>query len=253
MEHTEEAVESTAALVGAAGGAGATRLSVEVGAALAGDGRRVVVFDAALGTQGLCDYVEGSIGTDFTELLVDPGIRTEAATVEYLTAGSGELQLCPARGAFERVARAKTPEAAGRLESTIRDAGVAFDHVVVDTPPVATNPAVAAVAAVERVGVVTPGTPRGADALQRTRGRLADVGTAPDLVVANRAGEDHPIGDADVVVPEYVEADPADAPVCDPVSGGPFEDAVVELAGELFGIDLGTPEEPGVIGGLLDR
>jgi MinD-like ATPase involved in chromosome partitioning or flagellar assembly len=250
MEYTDEAIDSTAALVGAAGGAGATRLSVEAGAALARDGRRVAVFDVALGTQGLADYVDGSIGTDLTELLVDPDVRTREATVEYLTAGRGELHLCPARAAFERIARAKTTEAAGRLESAIRDAGVAFDHVIVDTPPVATNPAVAAVTSTERVGVVAPATPRGADALQRTRGRLADVGTEADLVVTNRG--DGP-ADADIAVPESERADPADAPVCDLGSGGPFEDAVVELACELFETDVERSEGSGVIGGLLER
>lgn len=248
----EASEAATAALVGAAGGAGTTRLSVEVGAALARDGRRVVVFDAALGTQGLADYVEGSVGTDLTDRLVDPDVGTRAATVEYLTAGPGELRVCPARAAFERIARAKTTEAARRFESAIREAGVAYDHVVVDTPPVATNPAVAAVTSVERVGVVAPSSPRGADAVQRVRGRLADVGTEADLVVANRAGGDHPV-DADLAVPESEETDPVDAPVCDLGSGGSFEDAVVELACELFETDVERSDAPGVIGGLIDR
>jgi MinD-like ATPase involved in chromosome partitioning or flagellar assembly len=253
MDYTVEEIDSTAAVVGATGGAGTTRLTVEVGAALARDGRRVAVFDAAFGTQGLGDYVDGSIGTDVTDMLTDPGVRARDAMVEYLTAGRGELHLCPARAAFEGIARAKTAEAAGRFESAIRDAGVSFDHVIVDTPPIASNPAVAAVTSVERVAVVTPGSPRGADALQRTHARLADVGTDPDLIVANRAKADHPVDGADVVVPTDAADDPADAPVCDLGSGSPFENAIVEIARELFHADVETEEDAGVIGSLIDR
>lgn len=252
MDHTDEEIASTAALVGATGGAGTTRLCVEVGGALARNGQRVIVFDAAIATQGLADYVNGSIETDVTALMEAPDVRTRDVAVGYHVAGPGELFLCPARASFQRIASAKTTAAAQRFEPAIRDAGVSFDHVIVDTPPVASNPAVAAVTAVDRVGVVTPATPRGVDALQRTRGRLADVGTAADVVVANR-GTDHPVGDADVTIPECDATHPTDAPVSDREGAGAFERAVVVLATELFDTDLPIPEETGLIGGLLDR
>lgn len=54
------------ALVGATGGAGATRLALEFGATLARDGRSVLVADAAYATQGLATAVPGRIGPDVT-------------------------------------------------------------------------------------------------------------------------------------------------------------------------------------------
>ncbi|PSQ57111.1 hypothetical protein BRD18_07905 [Halobacteriales archaeon SW_7_71_33] len=56
---TETEAAGVAALVGAAGGAGTTRLTVETGALLARGGERVAVFDAAFDTQGMVDHVEG--------------------------------------------------------------------------------------------------------------------------------------------------------------------------------------------------
>lgn len=55
-------IPTTIALVGATGGAGTTRLSLELAAALATDGRDVAVLDAAFATQGLSDYVSGTLG-----------------------------------------------------------------------------------------------------------------------------------------------------------------------------------------------
>lgn len=61
----------TAALVGAVGGAGTTRLAVEVGALLAADGDAVAVLDAAFATQGLGDYLDGRLDPDLTALVTD--------------------------------------------------------------------------------------------------------------------------------------------------------------------------------------
>jgi len=172
---------TTAALVGATGGGGTTRLAVELGATLARDGREVAVLDAAFATEGLARHVSDRIDPDLTELLVAEadrsladGLREHPVTADL----PGRLELFPAHAPFERLARAKTADAAKRFEALLNDAAENFDHVLVDAPPVAANQAVAAVTAAERVAVVAPASERGVDALQRTRGRVADVGAS---------------------------------------------------------------------------
>jgi len=129
---------TTLALVGATGGAGTTRTAVELAALGARDGRDVAVVDAAFTTQGLSEYVSGRIGTDLTTLVTDetgaslsagtyPIARWEteapAATAAAATPGPpGRADVIPARAPFERVARAKTAEAA-RLGATDRRGG----------------------------------------------------------------------------------------------------------------------------------
>ena len=181
----------TLALVGATGGAGTTRTAVELAAVGARAGHDVVVLDAAYATQGLSEYVSGRIGTDLTTLLTDdPDASLSAATYPIAVdddargALDGRADMVPARAPFERVARAKTAEAARALERRLDEAAAAYDAVVVDTPPVASNQAVAVVTTVDRVAAVRPATPHGRDALARLYGRVADVGSSVDATVA---------------------------------------------------------------------
>lgn len=178
-----------AAFVGAAGGVGTTRLTVECGATLARDGRDVAVFDAAFATQGLASYVEGPIEADVTALLTG---EAELGDVLYDRPADlpGTLALCPARAPFERLARAQTAGAAQRFESQIAAASLSHDVVLVDTPPIAGNQAIAAVNAADHVVTVTSDTPRGRDALPRTYDRLDDIGVCSRTVLVNRAKDD---------------------------------------------------------------
>ncbi len=248
--------ESTVAVVGVCGGAGATRLTVEAAATLARAGRDVLAVDVAFGTQGLSDYVPGEIDPDATAVLAEDEPLAEA-TVDLQWGTDGRVAACPARAPFERLARAGTAGAARSLERVLATARERFDAVLVDTPPIATNPAVAAVTAADRVGLVTPASDRGVNALQRVRGRLADVGAGADVVVANRADVvvanradgDHPVGSADVAVPtsDATGAERAPAAV-DPDSA--FAPAVARSTEALVDepLDLAFPED-----GLLER
>jgi len=239
---------TTAALAGTAGGAGATRLTVEVGATLARAGRSVAVLDVAFATQGLAQYVPGRIDADVVDLVADDDPRPADAAVDLQTDTEPRLVAVPSRAPFQALARAKTAGAAERFETVLDRLDEAFDRVVVDVPPIATNPAVAAVTAAERVALVTPGTDRGVDSLQRSRARLTDIGTAPDLAVANRTA-DPPDGSIDLAVPESEAAAVADAPAC-LSPDDEFAPAVAALAGELFeeSLDLEFPEPD-----LVDR
>ncbi|MFC7081749.1 MinD/ParA family ATP-binding protein [Halorussus caseinilyticus] len=244
---------STAALVGATGGAGTTRLAVEVGTTLARDGREVAVLDAAFATEGLARHVSGRVEPDLTSVLTEnrplaDGLREHSATTDL----AGRLELCPARAPFERMARAKTADAAQRFETLLAEAGESFDHVLVDAPPVAANQVVAAVTAAERVAVVAPASERGVDALQRTRGRVADVGASADAVVANRASEDQPLRSADAAVPESEATGVENVPASvgdgntDPESG--FAPAVAHAAEVVFDAELELEfEESGLL------
>ena len=228
-----------AAFVGVAGGAGATRLAVETAAVLARDGASVGVLDAAFATQGLSQYVAGRIDADVTALLADEDVAPADARYDLAgdTAGdrapdaAGELAAYPAFAPFEALAGAKAPAAAERLGARLDELAATHDYVLVDTPPVASNQAVAAVTSADRVAAVLPPGDRGVDSLQRARGRLTDVGSEFDLVVANRASEVYP--DADIAVPEHGDGGVPDAPVA-LTGGGEFTAAVAALAESVF-------------------
>jgi cellulose biosynthesis protein BcsQ len=266
---------STAALVGATGGAGATRLAVELAATLARDSRDVAILDAAFDTEGLARHLSGRIDPDVTELLTDDpavqdrpaaenqsrpadrpladGLRDHAATPDL----AGRLALCPARAPFERMARAKTADAAQRFEALLAEVAEEFDQVLLDTPPIGANQAVAAVTAAERVAVVAPAGERGVDAVQRTRGRVADVGASVDAVVANYAEGDHPLRSADAAIPESEVASVEGVPSTvggtdgDPESG--FAPAVAHAAEVVFDAELDVEfDEPGLLDLDLD-
>lgn len=238
------AEERTVAVVGACGGVGATRLTVETAATLARAGRAVCVLDVTLATQGLAGHVAGRVDPDLTRVLVEEA-AVEDALVELDLDVAGRVAAVPARAPLERLARAQTAGAARRLTDLL-DRTHGFDAVLVDAGSVATNLSIAAVTAADRVGVVTLADERGADALQRVRGRLADAGEAADVVIANRADEEGPL-DADAVVPAGDVRAPSAVPAC--VDPDPeFAPAVARAAETLVGasLELEFPE-----GGLL--
>jgi cellulose biosynthesis protein BcsQ len=244
---------TVAAFVGATGGAGTTRTTVEVATALAADGRDVAVLDAAFATQGLAGYVAGRIDPDLTTLLVDAdGADDRTGRAADLRAGlygfdagdvPGEVVVCPAYAPFTRLARAKSAAAAERFESLIRTAADRFDHVLVDVPPIAANQAVAAVTAADAVAVVAPATDRGAEGVQRCHERLEDVGSGASVVVSTR-GE---LETADVGVPATDADGVAAAPAC--LDGGEFGAAIERVAAAVTGREL--RETGGDDGGLL--
>ena len=194
----------TLAFVGAAGGVGTTRLTLETATLLARDGRDVAVLDAAYATQGLADHTPGRIDPDMTVLCLEDR-PLEAGLLDRRLEAAGRLAVCPARAPFERLARAKTPEAAEAFEDRIAEAERAFDHVLLDVPPVAANQAVAAVSAADAVAVVADAA-RARDALPRARDRLVDIGVNPTATVVTRT-DGHP--DADAVVPALEAETPA--------------------------------------------
>ena len=234
---------STRCFLGAVGGAGTTRLTLETGALLARDGRSVAVLDAAYATQGLADHLPGRIDPDVTELVCsEPSL--DAGLIDLDLDAPGRLAVCPARAPFERIARAKSPGAAEHFERLLAAAAEEFDRALVDVPPVAANQSVAAVTAADGVTVVAPDTRRGRDAVPRTRDRLADLGVGAVSVLYNRTGD--PPADADAAVPEC-SVPPAHVPVC-AAGDGAFPAAVAESAAALLGVDLDAAvESPGPI------
>ncbi|MFD1513298.1 ParA family protein [Halomarina rubra] len=247
---------TTLSLVGAVGGAGTTRTTLELAGVLARAGREVCVLDAAYATQGLADYVPGRIDTDVTALCAD-GTTEDLTDAPALATGlldldggadAGRLAVCPARAPFERLARAKTPEAAQRFGALVETAAESFDHVLVDVPPVAANQAVAAVTTTDRVALVAPDTARGHDGLARQHDRLADVGApAPETVLT--FGETADSDDGAVAIPECEVAAPADVPVTTD-GDGPFVASVAAACETLLdeSLDLDTDG-----GGVFDR
>lgn len=242
---------TTLSLVGAVGGAGTTRTTLECAAFLARTGRDVAVLDAAYATQGLADHCSGRLDTDVTGLCTDDaGTRPLAAGLVDVETDddTGRLAVCPARAPFERLARAKSPEAAQRFASLVETAAESFDHVLVDVPPVAANQAVAAVTTTDRVALVAPDTPRGHDGLARQRDRLADVGAPdPETVLTFADGDENETVAG--TIPEHATTDPREVPVS-LTEDGPFVVGVAETCETLFdeSFDLDTDGS-----GLLDR
>ncbi|MFC7072668.1 ParA family protein [Halovenus rubra] len=158
-----------ATVVGAAGGVGTTRVTVECGATLARAGHDVAVVDVAFGTQGLRSYIESDITADVTALLTE-----EASLGDVLydlpVDTPGRLAVAPVRAPLERLARAQTIGAARHLERQLAASSLSYDVVLVDTPPLNGNHAIAAVNTAEKVGLVTADTSRGRDSLAMMRG-----------------------------------------------------------------------------------
>ncbi|SDX79114.1 AAA family ATPase [Halobellus clavatus] len=229
--------------VGATGGAGTTRTVVEVAAALAADGQDVCVVDAAFATQGLADYLTGRLAPDVTALVTDDRDADLAAGLVDLDVdgAAGRLAALPANAPFERLARAKSVDAARALEARIETAAARFDHVLVDVPPIAANQAVAAVTVADSIAIVAPATERGAAATQRTHERLADVGVDAALVVSTRGA----IETADVEIPTAAQAD-----VSRPTGGeaeGAFGEAIDRVAAAVTGAELAPADDGGVL------
>ncbi|WP_396610928.1 ParA family protein [Haloferax sp. S1W] len=233
-------VPTTAALVGTTGGAGATRLTFELATALAADGRDVAILDTSFATQGLSDYVAGDLSPDATALLTDAADEPlGAGLVDVDTDTDGRVAACPADAPFERLARAMTSGAAQAFEGRIEEATDEFDHVLVDAPLFASNPAIGAATTCDHVALVAPATDRGADAVGRLTARASDVGADVDAVISTFGALD----DADVVVPETDAGGVADAPAWR--DDAEFAASVAAVASVLFDIDLADALDSG--------
>ena len=239
------------AFVGTTGGAGTTRTTVELGGVLARAGRSTLVLDLDFATQGLSRFVDGRIDPDATALLAEENVPLSECVHGVPVEGEGRLDLLPSFAPFSGIADAKTSAAGARVGERLDDAGEAFDHVLLDVPPVVSNQAVGGVTAAEAVAAVIPPTDRGVAALQRERGRMADVGTEFDHVIAVGTDAGGAPPDADHRVPAL----PGDAPANGPItleSTGPYTARLAEIAGALFDDDdLGSAVDAKP--GLLDR
>lgn len=234
---------SLLALVGVTGGAGTTRLTVEIAATLARTGRSVAVVDAAYATQGLSTYVPARIDHDLTAVVTGEAAVEDARYSLDLDI-DGRVDCWPAAAPFERIARAKTPESAQELERVIGDATNRADHVLLDVPPIAANQAVAAVTSVRHRTLVVPATRRGADLLPRQQGRLRDLDVPATSIVATRTDADRAISldDADHAIPG------ADHTVTQPACLDPdatFAPAIADATEALLDVDLGLTFEDG--------
>lgn len=243
---------SSLALLGAVGGAGTTRTCLEFGGMLARDGRSVVILDAAYATQGLSDHVD-QIACDITQLVLEDealssGLVDLYEEPENSTGGKrGRIACCPARAPFERIARAKTASGAQRFEKLIEEAERSFDHVLIDTPPVASNQAIAAVTRADRIGIVAPGTQRGSDGLARIRDRLADITVERKALRTIRTGSERDAAEKnwDTVITAPDVTDPARVPTSGE-SDSEFARSVAESVEWVLDVDLSVEFSNGV-------
>lgn len=230
------------AFVGTVGGVGTTRTVLELAGLLADRGSDVLVFDLDFATQGLSRHVGESVSPDATELLADPETDLETALLDWTLEGPGRLSLMPAVAAFPTIAEAKSAAAAERVGDRLDEAAEDFEWVLLDVPPVVSNQAIGAVTAVDRIVLVIPPGDRGVDALQREKGRLADVGASAEGVLAVGDGPVPP--DATAAIPSL----PANAPDHRPVTleaRGSFTRQVASAAEALLDTDLAVSEAGG--------
>jgi len=244
----------TAALVGVAGGAGTTRTAIEVAGVLARAGRSVLVLDLDFATQGLSQSVRGRIEPDATALLTDPDLTVADAAIAWDVLTDGRLDVIPAFAPFVDVAEAKSQPAAERVGDRLREATGTYDHVLVDVPPVVANQAIAGVDAVDRVAAVLPPTDRGVDSLQRTRGRLEDIGTTLDVAIATQTTAAEAPPDVDAAVPD-LPAKPAPDQPTSLTADVSAVDVVADTAGALFDVDVavGSKRDRSVLDGVRKR
>ncbi|MFB6086394.1 MAG: AAA family ATPase [Halodesulfurarchaeum sp.] len=239
--------------VGTVGGAGTTQSILEIGGVLARGGDRVLVFDLDFATQGLAQHVEGAVGVDSTGLVADSDRELEAAIREWDMDGSGRLELVPSRAPFVDIAAAKSAAAGERVGARLAEAAERADWVLVDVPPVVSNQAIGAVTSVDQVVAVLPPSDRGVDALQRERGRIADVGGSFDAVLTVGPGEPPP--DATAHIPERPSGAPSHRPAT-LAPGGAFARAVSQATTALLGVSVEMAEPSGPLdrlGELGDR
>ena len=117
--------------------------------------------------------------------------------------------------------------------------------MLVDVPPIAANQAVAAATTCEQVALVVPPGDRGTDATGRLRERLADLGTAADVVAAVRTDESTV---ADVVLPTTESP----APAC--LADERYGRAVASLVSRLLERDVhGVGNASGLWSGVSER
>ncbi|MFB6113557.1 MAG: ParA family protein [Halodesulfurarchaeum sp.] len=232
----------SAAFVGVVGGAGTTRTVIELGGALARDGRSALVFDLDFATQGCSRFVDERIDPDATALLGDPDVSLTDAVHDLPVPGTGRLGIVPAHAPISEIAGAASSAAGERVAERLEAASDIFDHVLFDVPPVVSNPAIGGVTAADTVIAVIPSTQRGVDSLPRERGRLADLGRAFDLVLGIGQTDLPPDGDA------AISTLPETAPEFRPVTlegGGSFVERVRGVAETVFDVTLDDPPDSG--------
>ena len=224
----------TTAVVGASDGAASAQLCLALGHTLAAADRSVLLLDVDADTQPLARYTPGAIETEFSQVLLGDAALEEA--VSPIETDGRRLAISPFRAPFTRLARAKAPEAAQRLAPILDDATAQYNHVIVHTPPVGSNPAVAAITETSTTALVTRADERGLDALYAMQGRVEDIGTEPATTVAT--GRQAHADAVDVVLPDVTPDMPSPADLSSVSTQ--TRAALATLADRLCGVDVST-------------
>jgi len=223
------------AVVRASDGTASAPLCLALGGMLAAADRSVLLLDVDADIQPLARYTHGVIDPDLSQVLL--GDTTLEEATYPIQADDGHIAVSPFRAPFTRLARAKASEAAQQLAPVLETATTRYDHIIVHTPPIGSNPAVAAITEASTVGIATRADEPGLDALYTMQGRIDDIGAEWTATVAT--GRNKHADAVDVVLPDIVPgmsapADPASMPT-------QTQTALVTLANQLCGVELPTP------------
>ncbi len=226
------ASSTTAALARASDGTASGPLCLALGGMLAAADRSVLLLDVDADIQPLARYTPGAIDSDLSQVLLGDA-TLEEATYPIQVAGD-HIAVSPFRAPFARLARAKASEAAQQLSPILEAAATRYDHVIVHTPPIGSNPAVAAVTEASTVGIATRADEYGLDALYTMQGRIEDIGAEWTTTLAT--GRNKHADAVDVVLPDIVPGMSAPA---DPSSiSKQTRTALATLASQLCGVEI---------------
>lgn len=193
---------TTTAFVGATGGAGTTRLTIECATLCAASGADVAVLDLAIDTQGIASYTDAALDPELTAVLTEDA-PIDQAMVTLSTSTTGTVSLCPSRASVVQIAAAKTEDAADQLMPVIDQLSTEYDWLLLDIPPAVHNLALAGLQAADSRLVVTPATQCGADALRRMEGRFRDLDCDLSGVIATFDETASPVQRADTTIPAF--------------------------------------------------
>ncbi|QZA89392.1 AAA family ATPase [Salinarchaeum sp. IM2453] len=202
----------TAAFTGVVGGVGTTRVAIETAGVLAAQGHAAAVLDVNFSTQGLAGYVDAPLEADMMDALIDPSCTKEGiCTIEKPV--DGKLGVIPAFGPLSKIAEASKTEHAQQLDAVIEQMPPEYDFIIIDTPPVATNPSLAGITAADDIVAITQDTQRGIDGLRRMHERLSDIDVDVDKQIITFTDNSSFIDNPTAAIPELPPTDPNSVPV----------------------------------------
>ncbi|WPB55480.1 polysaccharide biosynthesis tyrosine autokinase [Xylophilus sp. GOD-11R] len=179
----QDAPDNRILVTSATAGAGKTFIAVNLAAVLASSGKRVMLIDADVQAQGVCNYLNLT-QTDLTDAAQDRPASGHALHTGVLP----NLDVLSAARVGIKPGELLTSDAFTRLLSQLSER---YDSVVIDAPPILQQSAAAAIAPfASTLLLVASARETSLDDIHECVKRMSHVGCAFNGVVLNRAAHD---------------------------------------------------------------